>query len=243
MTSQRFVAGAIPEKYVEVDAARLLLILSEFSLPNDENVEREKFFPSRPTVRHFTPEYYLQKLDFLVRYPGYLAYEIVELHRLGVPTAARREEVISEVGSILRNREPELRTKPFRRFWYGAHERLNDVESWWYSRGLVFSALERRRDGKPQKYYFLTPEAILVVERLIKEVDHARWYQDRIVLIKRFFGGLTPSSLKSLQYSHPQYREAQLTRSIPDLPLDDVIGHFQNVMGHTLQIPREQSHV
>lgn len=204
MSSQRFIAGAIPERYVEVDAARLLLILCEFSEPNGDALKAEPFYPTRPTVKHFTPEYYLQKLDFLVRYPGYLAYEIVELHRLGVPAAAKREDVIGEAGAILKNREPELRTKPFRRFWFGAHERLNDVEAWWHSRGLVFIGLERRSDGKPQKYYFLTDEAVTVVAQLIATVDHTRWYQRRIELIKRFFGDLPPSKLKSLQYSHPQ---------------------------------------
>lgn len=239
---QRFVAGSIPERFVEVDAARLLLILYHFSVGCDDTLKAEIFFPSRDVERHFTPEYYLQKLDFLIRYPGHFAYELVELHRMGVPSAADRTDVRREVTTILRNREPEMRTQPFRRFWFGAHERLNEVEAWWHSRALVYTGLERRRDGKPQKHYFLTGEASQVAVRLVKEVAHAKWYDDRIRLIRRFFGSLTPSAIRDLQYSHPTYRDAQLARAIPDLPIDDVIAHYQQVFGEPLAMATEQAH-
>lgn len=241
--SQQFIAGAIPERFVEVDAARLLLILHHFAEPCTESQKQHKHYPQRDVTRHFTPEYYLQKLDFLLRYPGYFAYELIELHRLSIPAASDATQIRLEVGNILRNREPELRTQPFRRFWFGAHERLNEVEAWWHARALVFIGIERRRDGKPQKHYYLTAEADAVTDKLVKQVAHARWYDDRIRLIKRFFGGLSASEIRDLQYSHHTYRNAQLSRAIPDLPVDDVIAHYQQVMGEPLALKEEAPNV
>jgi hypothetical protein len=241
--AQRYVRGSIPERFVEVDAARLLLILHHFSSDCSALALDQSYFPAHDVERHLTPEYYLQKLDFLVRYPGYFAYEVIELHRLGVAAAGDRDVVRREVRTILINREPELRTQPFRRFWYGAHERLDVVEAWWHARGLVFTTLERRRDGKPQKHFFLTKLAAKVAHRLVQKVEHAKWYDDRITLIKTFFGALSANEIRNLQYSHPTYREAQLSRAIPDLPLDDVIGHYQQVMGEPFASMKERSYV
>lgn len=241
--SQRYIGGSIPERFVEVDAARLLLILHHFSAPCEEQLKLGKFFPERDVERHFTPEYKLPKLDFLVRYPGYFAYELIELHRLNIASANNPDDVQREVHSILNDREPELRTQPFRRFWYGAHERLNEVEAWWHARGLVYARIERRSDGKPQKHYFLTNEAQLVADKLIQAVEHAKWYDNRIRLIQQFYDGLSASDIRNLQYSHPTYRDAQLARTIPDLPIREVIAHYQQVFGKPLKLIEEATDV
>jgi len=241
--SQQFVGGNIPEKFVEVDAARLLLILHQFSVPCEDLVKHAKFYPKREVERHFRSEYHLQKLDFLVRYPGYFAYEIIELHRMKVATASNSDVVRAEVHSILNDREPELRTQPFRRFWYGAHERLNEVEAWWHARGLVFTGIERRTDGKPQKHYFLTAEAGKVANTLINVVPHAHWYDVRIRLIRQFFGTLSANGIRNLQYSHPTYCNAQIARTIPDLPIREVIAHYERVFGEPLALPEEATDV
>lgn len=221
------------ERPVEVDAARLLLVLYRFALEPTEQTRQLGCWPEHPVSRVFAPEYYLQKLDFLVRYPAYLAYELIELHRLGIPSAVDAEEVKRDVRLMLREREPELRTHPFRRFWRGAYESLDRVEAWWYARGLVYTHPERRGEegspARPRKYFFVSPAGEDVAERLIQEVDHAQWYDRRIRLVHRYFGALDPAEVKALQYSHPPYREAQLNEFIPDLSLEEVEGHFLGV--------------
>jgi hypothetical protein len=124
VATQHFVSATIPERFIEVDAARLLLILDCFAVPMGEGVRQLPCLPRHEVARHFTPEYYLQKLDFLVRYPSYLAYELTELHRLGIESARDRSAVMSLISRVLREREPELLTLPFRKFWRGAYERL-----------------------------------------------------------------------------------------------------------------------
>lgn len=230
--------SGLPDRPVEVDAARLLLVVDRFASVPDDAVRQLRCWPSRPVSRYLTPEYYLQKLDFLVRYPAYLVYELIELHRLGVPSAADAATVQADVRALLAEREPELRTDPFRRFWRGAYESLDRVEAWWYSRELVYIGYERRgaedSPTRPQKYYFLTLEGERIAHSLLEKVDHVRWYADRIDLIYRYFGALRPAEVKSLQYSHPAYREAQLNEFIPDLATDEIERNFAETFGTRL---------
>lgn len=233
---QRYVAGSIPERFVEVDAARLLLILARFATPVDDQVRTLPCMPRHHLVLHFTPEYYLQKLDFLVRYPGYLAYELAELHQLPIHAARDRSEMMDLIRAVLLDREPERMTLPFRRFWRGAYERLDDVEAWWYSRQLVYTGIEPKGGGRPQKHYFLSPLAETETQRLVAEVTHAIWYSRRVELIHRFFGSLSAANVKNLQYSHEAYRQAQLNEIIPDLTLEEIAQNFARVFGKPLGV-------
>ena len=239
MAIQGFVAGAIPERFLEVDAARLLLILDQFAVSVQEGDQHLPFYPKHDVERHFTPEYYLQKLDFLLRYPGYLAYELAELHRLRVDAAHDGQEVKGLIRAVLRDREPELLTLPFRKFWRGAYERLDDVEAWWYARELVYTALEPKGESRPQKHYFLTARASSESKRLVADVSHARWYAERLRLIHRFFGGLSAARIKELQYRHEAYRQAQLNEVIPDLPAEEIEQNFADVFGEDLEVELE----
>lgn len=229
MSAQHFIGGTIPERFVEVDAARLLLILVRFARPLDTEACSLRCLPPHPVSGHFTPEYYLHKLDFLLRYPDYFAYELIELHRLKIVVAANRDEIRKLVRTILRDREPELMTTPFRRFWRGAYERIDAVESWLHSRELVYTGLEPRGNTSSQKHYFTTDQARVTAERLVVEVSESRWYADRVALIHRFFGGLTPAQVKNLQYGHAAYREAQIAEAIPSLSSTEIQDAFELV--------------
>lgn len=230
-------------RHVEVDAARLLLILHQFARGLGDLEQRLSRWPAREVSRYLTPEYYLQKLDFLLRYPAHLSYELVELHRLGVAAASDVEAVKDDVRRILREREPELRTTPFRRFWHGAYENLDRVEAWWHARQVVYVHVEPRgrasSAARPQKYFFLTPLGEQVARDLAERVEHARWYHERVALIRQYFGALTPSELKELQYANPGYREAQLNEFIPDLSLDELERTFARVFGEDIHVGRD----
>ncbi len=227
------------ERFVEVDAARLLLILYHFAVPVTDEARALRCWPRRDVSRVLSPEYYLQKLDFLVRNPSYLAYELIELHRLGVADASDAGCVKADVHALIRGREPEQRTDPYRRFWRGAYENLDRVEAWWYSRGLVYTGFERRGvvggEASPWKHFFLAPKGEEEVKRLVEQVEAARWYDDRIRLIRGYFGSLTPRQLKELQYTHDPYREAQLNEMIPDLSDQQIADNFERVFGERME--------
>lgn len=227
-----FIAGTIPERFVEVDAARLLLLLVAFAEPSGDAAPLH----GARVSGHFTPEYRLQKLDFLLRNPAYFAYELVTLHRQGADSARNPTEIKTLVRKLFRDREPELRTLPFRKFWRGAYERLDDVEAWWWSRRLVYCELENRGDAPPQKHYYHTEQASLEAQRLIRDVEQVGWYWGRIQLLKQYFGSMTATELKGMQYQHAEYRQAQIMEYIPDLSLDEIGTHFQTVFHEPLEV-------
>lgn len=220
--AQQHVSGIVPHRYVEVDAARLLLVLTKFAHEIGEETRSLDCFPQRQVIAHFSPEYLLQKLDFLLRYPKYLAYELIELHRQGIPAAKDRNIIMDVVTLIYREEEKVPRTQHFRKFWRGAYERIDRVEAWWHSRELVYTDCERRGGSGPRKHFFLTQKGLDEASRLTDQVPDARWYADRISIIHRFFGGLKASEIKELQYQHQSYRQAQLDEMIPDLTQEEV---------------------
>jgi hypothetical protein len=238
MIAPQFIHGSRPDGFVEVDAARLLLILDRFGRPASERTFPKDCAPAEPFVAHFTSEYYLQKLDFLLRYPAYFIHELTELYQAGDQAASDRNLIISTIRQIDSDREPELQTIPFRKFWRGAYERLDDVEGWWWARGLAFTKFELRGNGAPWKHYFLTRVGKDVAARLVRNVPHAGWYANRIGQIHRFMGHLTAAQIKARQYHHARYRKANLNQYIPDLTASEIAENFRQVFGETLEATR-----
>lgn len=237
MIAPQFVHGIRPEGFLEVDAARLLLVLVRFARPAGERLFPARCAPADPFVSHFASEYYLQKLDFLLRYPAYFIHELTELYQAGEAVASDRAAVTGVIRQIYRDREPELQTIPFRKFWRGAYERRDDVEAWWWARGLVFVRFEPRGTAAPWKHYFLTQAAVDVAKRLVSNVPHARWYDTRINQIHQYLGHLSAADIKARQYKHARYREANLNEYIPDLTAAEIAENFLQVFGERLEVP------
>jgi hypothetical protein len=238
MIAPQFIHGIRPEGFVEVDAARLLLIVDRFARPAGDKTYPRDAAPERPFDAHFATEYYLQKLDFLLRYPAYFIHELTELYQAGDPAASDRELIVSTIRQIEADDEPELQTIPFRKFWRGAYERLDDVEAWWWSRGLVFTRFELRGRAAPWKHYFLTRAGKDVAARLIRNVPHAVWYANRIAQIHRFMDHLGAAEIKARQYRHARYRDANLNQFIPDLTAEEIADNFEQVFGERLVATR-----
>lgn len=236
MIAPQFVHGLRPQGWVEVDAARLLLVLDRFATAPDKEVRALRCASSFVFERHFASEYYLQKLDFFLRYPRYFAFELIELHAAEDGPASDRTAAMGAIRGALSADAPELDTEPFLRFWRGAYERLDDVEAWWYSRSLVFMGREVRGNGPRWKHYFLTATGIEIAERLRTNVEQAAAYAARIEQIYHFMGHLRATQIKDRQYRHQPYREANLNQLIPDLSDRDIEENFQQVFGEPLGV-------
>ncbi len=239
MIDSKFIHGIQPDGFVEVDAARLLLILDRFSIPKDRKTFPKQCVPNSPFAAHFASEYYLQKLDFLIRYPGYFVFELIELYKTNDPHASDRSQVMALIQQIIQDQEPEFQTIPFRKFWRGAYERRDDVENWWWARGLVFTGFETRGKAAPWKHYFLTKTGQDVATSLVAGVQDAKWYAKRINEIHQYMGHLPASEIKNRQYSHERYRQANLNELIPDLSEDEIFSHYKSVFGEVLEVKSE----
>ena len=236
MIAPQYVHGVKPEGFLEVDAARILLVLARFARQVSERTYPIGCAPADLFVAHFASEYYLQKLDFLLRYPAYFIHELTELYQARDPATADRALITSTIRKIHSDREPELQTIPFRKFWRGAYERRDDVEAWWWARGLVYVKFEVRGTAAMWKHYFLTQAGRDVAARLVSNVPHAKWYADRIEQIHRFMGHLSASNIKDRQYRHAKYREANLNEYIPDLTAEEIADNFRQVFGEPLEV-------
>ena len=97
---------------------RILLILYFFSVPY-----QSKKYVNRKTL--FETEVRIQKIDFLIRNPDYLAYEMLSLVKEG--GIDDKKEVKHIVDNIFLDKEPLIRKNEMERFFFGAYEDLDDV--------------------------------------------------------------------------------------------------------------------
>jgi hypothetical protein len=99
------------------DRLRILLIIYFFS--------EDYHDASTPHwVKVFRSEVKIQKIDFLIRYPDYLCFEILELM---VGSKFSPEEIKTVVMSIFLDDEPEVRREDMLRYLFGAYEYLSDL--------------------------------------------------------------------------------------------------------------------
>lgn len=188
---------------------RVLLILYFFSEAYAE--------PLEPTLaRVFYSEVKIQKIDFLLRYPSYLCFELLRLHQeTGVPSGADVQQIVS---NIFAKGEPELRTDEMKRFFFGAYQDLDDIIGFLKSVGLVEFRKQTSMGLKDiRKAYFLTQDGIQRIERGLANVPSALWYFDRCQLIKRYFADASGTHLKNRQYAIEEYRETPLGDYIQDI--------------------------
>lgn len=204
---------------------RVLLILYFFSDPYS-SVENPDL------VRIFRSEVKIQKIDFLIRYPSYLCYELLRLHEeAGTPNLHDTQTIVSK---IFNNEEPQLKTDEMRRFFYGAYEDLDNIIAFLSAVNLVVFRHKKNVALKSiQKEYYLTEYALEKIETGLKVVEATKWYFERCQLIRQYFGDLAGSELKSRQYAIEEYRDTPLGNYIQDIE-HQVRTKYQQLFSQTL---------
>lgn len=193
------------------DRFRILLIIYFFS---------ESFYdPTRPQlVGLLKSEVRIQKLDFLIRYPSYLCYELILM--VQEDPKQDRTSIKRIVKDIFDSQEPELRTNDMKKFLYGAWEKLDKTVAFLMAHGLVYFDSKRGSTLKQyQKEYYLTQYGKNKVEAGLKAINSFKWYEQRCEMIKKYFGDLKGSDLKALQYEHESYKDALINDYIRDIAL------------------------
>jgi hypothetical protein len=168
----------------------------------------------------------LQALDFWMRYPDYLANELLnEFDQTGDHSLA------AQAASILDSREPELRRFPMVRYLFGAFEPLDDALS-------VLSAYDFvriRRKGSPGQHiqrhiYLLTKHGRSALERLIQVAPELDWYKRRAELVTRVAGAAGGAALKDRQYVQAEYSDTRI-RSVISPITDRVRVRLEKIKG------------
>lgn len=190
------------------DRLRILFILYFFGEPIND--------PERPdAVRLFKTETRIQKIDFLIRNPDYLAYELLTLSKA---QSSLRAEIKSVVKEIFSNHEPALRRLEMERFFFGAYEDIDDVVLFLKSIGFIQFSSKKSSDFKTiDKQYFITSLAEQKISANLLSLPKIQWYSDRCKLINHYFGDLSGSQLKIAQYQIDEYRNTSYKEFIGDI--------------------------
>lgn len=192
--------GAFPATSRLQDAVRLLLLIDgageDLPDPLPEGVP-----PS--AVAMFRTQVALQKLDFWLRNPDYLAELLLDLYE-----DSGDEQLLDEARRILDSEEPEIRRYPMLRYRFGAYEPLDDALAVLSTAGLVLRRREGSIDRTRQHNYYLTAKGRSVAREIVTDVPELGYYVDRVGLLVRLTAGIGPSALKDMQYEQPEYADA-----------------------------------
>ncbi|MCK4207398.1 hypothetical protein J3U99_21810 [Brucella pituitosa] len=187
------------------DALRLLFILVAGADDADE--------PAGDTVKIFRAEKRLMAMDFLVRYPDYLADALLD-----VIEAEADEELLEKVQGIFEADEPSVRLVRMIRWKRGAYENIEDALSLLRYYGLVQSMQLKGEGGKVRRYeYLISSKAVTFLDKCVTEQPALAWYRDRTALVMRVALGKSGSELKDWQYEHPTYGQTLHGDLIPSI--------------------------
>ncbi|MBK3627097.1 hypothetical protein OG906_42365 (plasmid) [Streptomyces sp. NBC_01426] len=188
-------------------AVRVLFILDRLGEPCAD-------WPQVPdtAVRAIQSQRKLQKLDFLVRNPDYLANLIITRWQDGSLPAER----LLDARAVFEEREPELHTYRMLRNDHGAYEALDNALSVLRHLGLiavrragrVSDERVRRRD------YFLLQAGADQAQRLRESEEVLAWYDQQTGYVAAAVEGMTGAQLKEQQYGQPEYATTPVRRMI-----------------------------
>ena len=178
------------------DRLRVIIILYTFCEPLDNNLKNY--------YGVFRTEIKIQALDFLLRYPDFLSFELMDL--MDSNSLIDRASVKGTIKNIYKDREPKIRVEEMEKFFHGAYENIDDVIAYLVSVGFLRHDSKKRTDGKTyDKNYFVTNDCSENIEKYLKNIPAVKWYFDRCELIKKYFDQFTGTELKSRQYKYSEY--------------------------------------
>lgn len=181
---------------------RLLFILTEMS-------DRLKNVPDSKAPTHkFIGELKLMKLDFYVRYPDYLANQLIDEFQSNQDT-----NCLKMAHEIMNGEEPDIRTILMVRWRYGAYEKIETALAILEAPGLIKAVRDVRAPGKPWSY-LIFPSAFHVAMDAVAQEPTLTWYLRQIEAIK-LLPRMSGSELKDAQYSVPEYENAAIGKQIP----------------------------
>ncbi|MFC4634790.1 hypothetical protein ACFO3O_12785 [Dokdonia ponticola] len=193
---------------IEKDRIRIFLILFFFSEEHDDSSNRN-------LKRLFESEVKLQKLDFWVRNPDYFCYSLLDIAERELK---KKQEIKDIVRKIFEDREPEIRREDMRKFIYGAYEDMDNAIGFLDSVDLI--KFDSKKDvvlrTKERKYY-ITDFGVSKIIANLPNLPFLKWYEDRCLLIKKYFGDKNGTQLKDIQYQVEAYTKTPYGQLIPNV--------------------------
>lgn len=157
----------------------------------------------------------IQKLDFLIRNPDYLCFELLEQCNR---TDIDKMEIKEIIRAVFYSHEPQIRRLEMERFFFGAYEDIDHVIAFLVSVGFLRYKVQRNSVLKlTEKSYYVTKLADEKIRLILNDGSYLKWYVERCLLIKKFFGEYSGTQLKNLQYKIDRYRDTTYREYIKDI--------------------------
>lgn len=192
-------------------AVRLLLLIDAAAVALPEHGQSAA---PDGTVAVLRSEGRLQKLDFWLRNPDYLADELLnDFERSG------ERVLIDLVGQILDSEEPEILSIPMLRYLFGAYEALDRALSVLVAPRLLVIQQRRSTNRVLQDDYYLTAKGRDVALEALRRFPVLTWYSERATLVCALAEstGHTVIALRKRQYLQRDYAETPLGEVIPGI--------------------------
>ncbi|MFJ8787342.1 hypothetical protein [Streptomyces sp. NPDC102476] len=192
------------------DAIRLLLLIAAVSDPLNE---AEQQAAPKDAVAVLRAEGRLQKLDFWLRNPDYMADELLNDYE------REKEPINLELaGRILDSDEPEICAIPMLRYLFGAFEYIDQAMSILAAPRLVL-VVPRRTTRVLQDNYYLTAKGRELAERATDQFPVLAWYTERARLVRALAEatGHSALALRKRQYLQRDYAQTPLNEVIPSI--------------------------
>ncbi|WSB84135.1 hypothetical protein OHA60_10350 [Streptomyces cellulosae] len=152
----------------------------------------------------------LQKLDFWLRYPDYLAFELMNEFE----AAPEETELLDLAEDILSSEEPDLRRFPMLRHRFGAFEELDEALSPLVEKGLISKTQVLGQNRVAEHIYFLLQRGRDVANELAEQAPALEWYISRTKLLVAMVDGLGGTQLKNRQYLLKDYADTAIGQHI-----------------------------
>jgi hypothetical protein len=185
------------------DAVRLLFILNHAGEPAGRNAPDG-------AVKVIEAEMRVQAIDFWVRNPDYLAWELMEQYEQSGKVNA---ELMQQAEMVMSGDEPELRRLGMLRYLFGAYEALDDAMATLSLSGLAMVRRKYRSQGIAKTDFFLTSSGEEKASELA-QIPPLDWYAKRAGLVAAVAGKRKGSILKNRQYEIAEYNNARYGRII-----------------------------
>lgn len=186
-------------------AARILILLDVLGLP----VEHPCPVPNAVrVVRSLTR---LEKLDFWLRNPDYLADELMTEYEEGrLPEATVREHVRRMLGELAAGYH-----YPMIRFHFGAYEIVDNALAKLKATGLIAHRRGADAGDRARHDYYLLVKGAEHAAQMRESLTELKWYDQQADAIAFLAEAMQGSAARRRQYDQPEYRGARIGTEIP----------------------------
>ena len=157
----------------------------------------------------------LNAFDFWMRYPDYLADELIERY-----DQTGDDSLLEQAENIFSEDEPDLRRLPMIRWRFGAYEKMDDALAILTSRGLIGIGGRKTVDKVLETGFLVFPSALNLCADIVKQEPILHWYPKRAALVAMIADGRPGSVLKMRQYERIQYADTPMGDVIPSIDRD-----------------------